>query len=357
MAFEVIVLIKPKILQVNVTLRNIFYLNPALSVYILVRQPDDSGVSPPRGRHRARRQPAQTLHQDKGYPTGSPNTSRSNSRDPLYRSTSLETRSRSPSPNPTPTPSYLEYYGSANLTDRSRSPSPSSSGVISQPAARQGRISSNTPQKPSSLNIPLQKGTKSGNNMPHVLPSPTIPQPHKSPGSINFPKLNASPTHAVSPSAGRRRTSTSRLLSPTEVNDLNMPPSGSGSHYGSLGQMPMPRTRSRDQLDRNVSHGGHRKRPMVHSGSHERPLERSRDHRYVDPLETRDDVQLIHGRDRTAQSSNLPNGFKHRQKHHHRSPAASGFVPTDGRHRRGSGAQPHLPAQADNSDSDGEDWC
>lgn len=30
--------------------------------------------------------------------------------------------------------------------------------------------------------------------MPQVLPSPTVPHIHKSPGNINFPRLNASPT-------------------------------------------------------------------------------------------------------------------------------------------------------------------
>lgn len=108
----------------------------------------------------------------------------------LSRNTSLETRSRSPSPNPTPIgTSPYEYYGTSNLIDRSRSPSPSSLSeegthllLRRQPA---------TPQKPAALNLSVRQI----DNMPHVLPSPTIPQPHRSPGSINFPRLSPSPSH------------------------------------------------------------------------------------------------------------------------------------------------------------------
>lgn len=112
------------------------------------------------------------------------------------RNTSLETRSRSPSPNPTPTPGPVyEYYGTANLTDRSRSPSPSST-VQTEGASRKSastRQPVTVPKKPSALNLsPFYAGA----NMPRVLPSPTVPQPHhKSPGSINFPKLSVSPSH------------------------------------------------------------------------------------------------------------------------------------------------------------------
>lgn len=121
------------------------------------------------------------------YPRGD------NEREFTSRNTSLETRSRSPSPNPTPVPGPVyEYYGTANLTDRSRSPSPSSmlplENAIRKPTARQPPAA---PKKPSALNLsPFYVG----GNMPHVLPSPTVPQPHKSPGSINFPQLSASPS-------------------------------------------------------------------------------------------------------------------------------------------------------------------
>ena len=166
----------------------VFYLAGA-------RHEDGLGVpgSPqPRGRSRVRaRPPLQSQRQVVGSPLPSPAVSRSNSREPLYRPTSLETRSRSPSPHPTPTPSsHHEYYGTSNLTDRSRSPSPSSNAGTLK---RGGRKLPPTPQKPSSLNLPKKRSE--GGHMPHVLPSPTVPQPHKSPGSINFPKLNASPTH------------------------------------------------------------------------------------------------------------------------------------------------------------------
>ena len=139
-------------------------------------------------------------------PVVSPTTSRSNSREPLYRTTSLETRSHSPSPTSTPTTVHNihEYYGTANLTDRSRSPSPSARLRAAAAAnKRGGRRLPATPNKPSTLFLnkptqpPNQLSTQptTDNNMPHVIPSPTVPQPQKSPGSINFPHLNASPTH------------------------------------------------------------------------------------------------------------------------------------------------------------------
>ena len=175
----------------------------------------------------------------------SPSVSRTASREPLYRSTSLETRSRSPSPRTVRRAGReqqgdgVEYYGGVNLTDRSRTPSPASTATSERatlPLGRKlpmspntsnlpqgGRRLPNLPQKPSTLNIPpnpppLGMGRRT-DNMPHVLPSPTLPeQPHRSPGSINFPRLNPSPTHypAAGPRFNRRDVMT---------NNLNRPPS------------------------------------------------------------------------------------------------------------------------------------
>jgi len=60
------------------------------------------------------------------------------------------------------------------------------------------------PQKPLALNLNSAGVVprRIDDRMPHVLPSPTIPPlAHKSPGSINFPRLNASPSHGPYSSA------------------------------------------------------------------------------------------------------------------------------------------------------------
>ena len=180
----------------------------------------------------------------------SPSVSRTASREPLYRSTSLETRSRSPSPRTVARSTRdqhghdIEYYGGPNLTDRSRTPSPASTAPSERatlPAhARKlpmspnaatlpmsGRRLPHVPQKPSTLNIPpnppphsaMQTSGRRQNNMPQMLPSPTLPQePHQSPGSINFPRLSASPTHHP----GSMQRPDRRDVMP---NNLNRPPS------------------------------------------------------------------------------------------------------------------------------------
>ncbi|XP_060591923.1 voltage-dependent calcium channel type A subunit alpha-1-like isoform X8 [Ruditapes philippinarum] len=150
-------------------------------------------------------------------------------RSEMYRSTSLETRSRSPSPNPTPSSTPMnEYYGGSNLTDRSRSPTPVSSPVNTPPkrSTRKLPTAPVQPTKPSTLNLAQPKLKE---NMPRVMPSPTIRQPSKSPGSINFPRLNTSPTrkpklniapvpHNIPPPGKLGRP---EPYSPTERNNLN----------------------------------------------------------------------------------------------------------------------------------------
>ena len=303
-------------------------------------------TSPQRGRPRQRqpRPPLTAQRQVLGSPLPSPTPSRSNSREPLYRTTSLETRSRTPSPEniPTPTPIH-EYYGSANLTDRSRSPSPSSTAETSR-SKRTGRRLPATPQKPSTLNL---KSTNTlpnpQQNMPHVIPSPTIPQPHKSPGSINFPRLSASPTHRPNipaqqqrgppPSVGRGM----RAFSPTETNDLNMP--------GGRGQLP--RQSSRDRMppdqDRPPRYPG-----QILNNSRPEPVytDSERDNRFRDNRFEAEVTTGLPGRPLGRPAPIVPNGYKPGQG---RRPQRTAM---------GRPSPAIITAQGAASDSDDdEDWC
>ena len=351
-----------------------------------------------------------------GSPLPSPTASRSNSREPLYRTTSLETRSRSPSPHPTPTPTpQHEYYGSANLTDRSRSPSPTSaigagprggpggSGGGAGPAGKrhQRRLPA-TPQKPSSLNLPKRHDDR----MPHVIPSPTIPQPHKSPGSINFPRLSASPTHLpnlnIQPGqqqqqqlgrlehgvAGGGATAAlgppfpppsgavggprgpPPLYSPTERNDLNMP----GSRHSSREQLASSSAGSRDRLDGGGGRGPgpplaaptRFSGPLLNNGRPDRGYtDRERDNRY---RESRMEQQQLDNVGRGAGPRQqgpvpvMPNGYKPGQ------PTGRGER-TNEPPRTGPPSRQPLPQQPQpppppptqqpppHSDSDDEEWC
>ncbi len=303
-------------------------------------------ASPTRGRSLNRIRPPLTQQcQVIGSPQPSPTPSRSNSREPLYRTTSLETRSRSPSPHPAPSSSQHEYYGSANLTDRSRSPSPSSSVVGSKPK-RSGRRLPATPQKPSSLNLP-KKGRN--DHMPHVIPSPTVPHPHKSPGSINFPRLNASPSHLphmnIPPGGYQREAGPVRPhpYSPTDKNDLNMP----GSIHSSRDHIES-RTGSRDHLDRNPPRFASAQ--IMNNGRPDmRYTDRERDNRFRDNRFEGNVGPTNIARPRgQPPASNLPNGFKPR------APGQGGH-PMD---IRGSNPPPPSQQQGRQSDSDDEeDWC
>ena len=287
------------------------------------------------------RPPLRTQRQVMGSPLPSPTPSRSNSREPLYRTTSLETRSRTPSPEnvPTPTP-FHEYYGSANLTDRSRSPSPSSTAETSR-SKRTGRRLPATPQKPSTLNLkPTNTLPNPQQNMPHVIPSPTIPQPHKSPGSINFPRLSASPTHRPNVPPQQQRVpplSADRgmpAFSPTETNDLNLP--------GSREHLP-PRPGSRDRMP--LEHD----RPPRYPGqilNNTRPeavyTDRERDNRFRFEAEG---ITGIQGRLVGRPTPIVPNGYK----------------PGQGRRpeRTAVGRPSHaiITAQGVSESDDDEDWC
>ncbi|CAG2173272.1 unnamed protein product, partial [Oppiella nova] len=136
--------------------------------------------------------------------TGPQEQERSRSASPDFHNANLTARSRSPSPYPPPNGQTSEYYGTTQLEQRSRSPSPSSAhslpvqqrstlsvGLSGTGRTGKRRLLPNTPNKPSFLRLTVQ--SVENINFPLVSHSPTIP--NRSPGAINFPKLNASPTH------------------------------------------------------------------------------------------------------------------------------------------------------------------
>lgn len=260
-------------------------------------KPDDSLSVPTspqmRGRSRGRhRPPLQQQGQVIGSPLPSPTTRR---KEPMfYRSTSLENRSRSPSPNLTPTPTLHqhEYYGSANLTDRSRSPSPTMT-----PPRKATRKLPAVPSKPSTLNLAQ---TRPRENMPRVMPSPTVPQPSKSPGSINFPRLNASPTHIprTGPTVGQApplgRLGRPEPYSPTERNSISKL-SPERSRTLPVGQRTSNRDFSRG-VDLYVSHRSRTFDPRINDRG-----------RYFD-----DPSLDVHMSDRRTET--LPNGFKPKKR-------------------------------------------
>lgn len=106
-----------------------------------------------------------------------------------HHTTCLDRRSRSPSPNPTPT-HRDNYWGRISLEYRSRSPSPSSAHSLPLQRRPRGRRLPPTPKKPSTLRLDVK--SMEGMHFPLVSHSPTVPQSAR---SINFPKVNASPTH------------------------------------------------------------------------------------------------------------------------------------------------------------------
>ena len=199
--------------------------------------------------------------------------------------------------------------------------------------------------------------------MPHVIPSPTIPQPHKSPGSINFPKLSASPTHlpklnipaggttpgrqdlgAVAAPAVPPPRGPPKLTSPTEKNDLNMP----GSQYSSREQLASSRAGSRDRLD---GHGAPRVSGQILNNS--RPdrgyTDRERDNRYRENRLEQQHDNLGRAAARQAGPPVMPNGYKPGQPLRGERTIDSRTGPAR--------PQQQTPQQPHNSDSDDEDWC
>ncbi|XP_056009827.1 voltage-dependent calcium channel type A subunit alpha-1-like isoform X8 [Ostrea edulis] len=244
-------------------------------------------------------------------PSPSPQPLRHANRDStFYRSTSLETRSRSPSPNTTPSQTPMqEYYGTANLTDRSRSPSPAST-----PPKKQTRKLPNVPLvKPSTLNLAQPKLKE---NMPRVLPSPTVPKSVKSPGNINFPRLNQSPTRKpksknIPPPISHYPPPPGKFgrpepYSPTERNNLNKVSAPSSSQSKTLPQVGR-RSNNGDQWNRNRSNFN-----KVRSSSHSPDINKSSSERTKFLASEFEEPSSNRGRQRP--SPTVPNGIKARKK-------------------------------------------
>ena len=341
-----------------------------------------------RSRPRVKRPPLMTQPRVMGSPLPSPQP---RIRSEMYRSTSLETRSRTPSPNPTPssTPKN-EYYGGSNLTDRSRSPSPVGSPVNTPPkkSTRKLPIVPTGPvqaTKPSSLNLAQPKLKE---NMPRVMPSPTIPQPSKSPGSINFPRLNKSPTHKpklniasvpqnVPPPGKQGRP---EPYSPTERNNLNKvsdPRDRSGQtrslpgHYSRRPNVPpgdhqgsrsvkhspdlnrvRPHERPRHVTNRNIDESNIRptrsfdepSRALSGPSSPARGhVDRPRENLHMSPMHNSDN--LGHSPHSARSMPNVPNGYN--KKNNGRKPEKMELR-----------SDSNVPlTNNDSDDDDDDDWC
>lgn len=220
---------------------------------------------------------------------------------PNFKTTVLNQRSRSPSP--VLTPSSNEYYGTAQLELRSRSPSPVA-GAEHGSLRRQPRRLPPTPNKPSTLNLQLRRSDRTV-QLPHVAQSPTLPAPDpKSPDSINFPRLSASPTRShlqqVSPGQG-----------------LGMP------HTPTQGAIPW--------ASPGISPSGNHQMLNNMAGIARVPRERS-------------GVPYIDNGFRLSDSTSTgrqPNGFKPRPQ----------------RHKEGSKIRTTSSAFDNGSDSEDDDWC
>ncbi|KAL4219092.1 hypothetical protein ACF0H5_021675 [Mactra antiquata] len=326
-----------------------------------------------RSRPRVKRPPLMSQTHVMGSPLPSPQPRH---RPEMYRSTSLETRSRSPSPNPTPSSTPMnEYYGGSNLTDRSRSPTPVSSPVNTPPkrSTRKLPMAPVQPTKPSTLNLAQPKLKE---NMPRVMPSPTIPQPSKSPGSINFPRLNASPTHKPKlniapvphniPPPGK--LGRPEPYSPTERNNLNKisdPRDRPGQtrslpgHYSRRPNVPPneqgPRV-IRHSPDINRHRGNERTRHYPHRNNDE-SNSRHMPRRSVEEPPHRGSG-LSHGRMNRSRDS------LHNTPAHERSPRSIPHVPNGFNKNGGRKAEKmelrsdsNVPLTNDSDDDEDEDWC
>lgn len=310
-----------------------------------------------RGRPRHKpRPPLQSQANVIGSPLPSPQPLRKRD-STFYRSTSLETRSRTPSPSTT-TPSQTpqqEYYGTANLTDRSRSPSPATSPPKKQ---KQGRKLPTVPLKPSSLNLAQPKLKE---NMPRVLPSPTIPQPPRSPGSINFPRLNASPTHGpnmhvqqgggshynVPPPPGK--LARPEPYSPTERNNLNKISVPAQSRTLPSNVRTSIRERDPPSWNRDRSNDHYSSRGNSHSPDVNRQNSQPERSKFLASHFDERSPQTSPGRGsgthRNMSSSTLPNGFKPKGKNSKK--------PEKLEMRSDS----NIPLNNESDDDDDEDWC
>ena len=334
-----------------------------------------------RGRPRVKRPPLMSQPHVMGSPLPSPHPPR---KQEMYRSTSLETRSRTPSPNPTPTSTPMnEYYGTSNLTDRSRSPSPSLSSPVNTPPKRSSRklpvVPQPHPTKPSTLNLAQPKLKE---NMPRVMPSPTIPQPSKSPGSINFPKLNPSPTHKPKlnivsvphniPPPGK--LGRPEPYSPTERNNLNkitdprdhLSQSRSLPLYGKRGE-PKSNIPQVDQL-RRINHSPDINRLRRESSERTRTRPSARSFEEPNQLSySPGGASIGRGRGELPPSAHMGSNQSHAQSPSQsrspRSVRATSNVPNGVKRRNGRKPE-KLELRSDSnvpltqeSDEDEDDWC
>ena len=226
-------------------------------------------------------------------------------------------RSRSPSPHSMRRTRMLTGpYGTASLDRRSRSPSPHHRAGSSYPTIPQrragGRRLPPTPNKPSTLHLSAQQ-------QHHMLPgskSPSRSQP------INFPKLNASPTHVP------------KTEMPPVFRDRRTPPITEGN---ARPRLPPPN---------KVLPPGNSRRPPMAPIRDQYPYDR----RPEEPLSFEQAVAIGRG-SRQLPSPAVPNGYKPgRDRAVPRLPAPGG----------GPGGGPGMPRRVPplrHSDSDEDDWC
>uniref|UniRef100_A0A2C9MAT1 EF-hand domain-containing protein n=2 Tax=Biomphalaria glabrata TaxID=6526 RepID=A0A2C9MAT1_BIOGL len=345
-----------------------------------IKEDSISSSSPTfRGRSRQRARPLlQTQSQVQSSPLPSPGVPRfKNVGDSgFYRSTSLETRSRSPSPNLTASPPLRS--GSTSLIQRSRSPSPSISAAsppmiqrhhrrlpnAPSPSSSSGSVTTtSSPSKPVTLNL-SEPRYRNNIAIKDTLPvRGAISPPGR--GNINFPRLNASPTHvpklnipvsatssgtAVAPIPPHHvrhapppgRLSRPEPYSPTERNNLNKlsepSPSRSstlpsahrtsGYHYDEWGGQERTKDGGRDSrsLPRTSVRSLSRSPDPQSGGLHE---------------ENFISASQAEGNSPHSRGRIVPNGFKHR-----------GRKPEKYEMRSDSHAALH-----EDSDEDDDDWC
>uniref|UniRef100_A0A2C9JM80 Voltage-dependent calcium channel alpha-1 subunit IQ domain-containing protein n=2 Tax=Biomphalaria glabrata TaxID=6526 RepID=A0A2C9JM80_BIOGL len=333
-----------------------------------------------RGRSRQRsRPPLQSQSPVLGSPLPSPGLPRlRNMGDSgFYRSTSLETRSRSPSPNLTASPPLRS--GSTSLIQRSRSPSPSMIAASPPMINRQhrrlpmapsstsssgsGTTTTTSPAKPVTLNL-SEPRYRNNIAIKDTLPvRGAISPPGR--GNINFPRLNASPTHvpklnipvsatssgtAVAPIPPHHvrhapppgRLSRPEPYSPTERNNLNKPSEPSPSRSSTLPSAhrtsgyPHEEWGSRERLNEGGRDSRSLPQPSVRSSSRSPDPRSGGQHEDNFMSASQAEGNSPHSRGRI-----VPNGFKHR-----------GRKPEKYEMRSDSHTALH-----EDSDEDDDDWC
>lgn len=285
------------------------------------------------------RSPFRASHED---------SERHDSPDQLYLATRLDARSRSPSPNPTP--SQSEYYGTTQLEQRSRSPSPVGRRNHQHHRRPGGRRLPPTPNKPSTLSLTVQ-APETSLNFPVVSRSPTIPQTTKSPGSINFPKLNASPTHVPKlqmpphPPGWRERNSPnsspqrSATTGQPRSSNLMLAPADSPGKASGGGIICQQTVNSRPRMREQFQYSANKLPP-----------------RQEEPLSFEAAVAI--GRGSRQLPSPMPNGYKPGQRERDRLRENDRDRDQRSRFGRPMGSTPPGPGSREwRSESDEDDWC